>query len=236
MTTSRSSRFLRWPVLLCLPLAVVLSEGLAWWWMHPQGSGPPPRVLTYDFPADRPGHKGTPISTGTLEVLQCDRAVSGRIEGRGGRSIELGFLEWNHVDRTGISDAFGHSPDVCMATAGHEVEEVLPSRTYRLQGTDLVFDVTLFRDGSGRPFYVYKAPWTGLPTGLNLLRDGPRNEENFRLFRLQVVAKRWNPTLARVLMAGVGGCSSEEEAWQFLSEHVLRDLQLEAQEVVAGRR
>lgn len=213
----------RWLALLFIPLAVVASEALAWWWMHPFPTENSIQLLSYRFPAERPGHTRKTLEPGIVESLKCDTAQMGKITGQGGRQVEVGFFEWDGADEQGLIQAFGHSPDVCMGVAGYEVEEFLPNRHFHLDGQELVFDVTRFRDTRGDALYIFKAPWADGIWGINLLREGPTGKD-FRVFKFEAVRQRWKPNYARVLMGGVSGFPREEDSWEFFRSRVLEDL------------
>jgi len=214
----------KWAAALGLPLAVLLAEASAWWWMNPEQSDSV-AVLSYRFPSEQPRTTISAPQPGVMDALRCDAASVGKIEFDGGRSIEVSFFEWDGTDRTGLMQAFGHSPDVCMAASGHKVQEFLPSRRFKLGEQEIVLDVTRYVGRNGEPFFIYKVPWTERAWGLNLLRDGPTGKE-FREFKFKAVAKRWKPHFARVLMAGVSGCRDEQESWNLMQEHVLKDLEM----------
>lgn len=222
---SPRARVLTLLALISLPLAVVAAEGLGWWWMRPAADPGGVRLLQYAFPNGRYGCMARPLKEKIEEMLNCDRGQTGVIQVGAGRMIDVNYFEWDDTDATGLADAFGHAPDVCMGNAGMKVEQYLPNRTHRLGDANLVFDSTLFRDKSGAPLYIFKLSWAEGMDGINLLREGPRSGD-FRRFKFQAVARRWRPRYARVLMLGVFGAASEEEAWNLTRLNVLEELQL----------
>jgi hypothetical protein len=137
----------------------------------------------------------------------------------------VNYFEWDDTGSTGLAEAFGHAPDLCMANAGIQVEQFLPNRHHLLDGSDLIFDTTRFRDASGAPLYIFKLSWAEGMEGVNLLRDGPQGADA-RKFKFKAVGQRWRPRAARVLMLGVFGAASEEEAWKLARLNVLEELQL----------
>lgn len=215
----------RWMAVALVPLAVLVSEATAWWWMNPSWASKTAEVLSYRFPQERPGHLARRLDPGVATVLKCDAGEVGLIGlGRTG-VVEVNYFEWDSTDRKGLMEAFAHSPEICMGAIGSKVEKFLPSRTYQLNGQELVFDVTLFRDREGGPVYIFKAPWAEGLSGINLLREGPYGA-NVRQFKFVAVSERWKPRFARVMMAGVTGVAEEEDAWRYVQEAVLKDLQL----------
>lgn len=214
-----------WLVMFAIPLAAVMAEGLGWWWMRPPADPAGARLLTYNFPSGRYGCVARPVAEQIADQLHFDSGQSGMIRAGAGRMIDVNYFEWNDVDATGLADAFGHAPDVCMGNAGLKVEQFLPNRSHRIGHTELIFDSTLFREKSGAPLYIFKLSWAEGLEGLNLLRDGPRGQE-YRKFKFKAVARRWRPHYARVLMLGVFGAANEEEAWKLARLNVLEELEL----------
>lgn len=215
--------FARWLVLLALPFAVLASEGLGWWWMHPPGDAAGVRLLEYAFPGGRYGCVERPVAPRVTAMLNYDRGQTGTIQMGAGRMIDVNYFEWDETNATGLADAFGHTPDACMGNAGMKVERYLPNRTHPLAGVDLVFDTTQFRDKSGQPLYIFKLSWAEGLEGINLLREGPMSAE-FRQFKFKAVARRLRPRFARVLMLGVFGAVNEEDAWRLARLNVIDDL------------
>jgi hypothetical protein len=224
--TSKTGRNVRWLAILALPLAVLLSEAAAWWWMNPASQRKESVVLAYRFPGERPGYLTQPLKPGIVDVLKCDAGQVGLIAAGRGGVLEVSYFEWDGTDETGLMEAFAHSPDVCMGVTGSKLEAHLPSRTFQLGNQNLVFDVTRFQHPKAGPILIFKAPWAEGMSGVNLLREGPRGE-SVRRFKFVAVAQRWKPRFARVLMAGVTGVTDEDEAWRIVRERVLVDLELQ---------
>lgn len=216
---------LPWLAWLAIPLAVAAAEGLGWWWMHPPADQRGLRLLEYTFPSSRDGCAAWPLEVAVTDQLQCNRGQSGLIQAGPGRHIEVNYFAWDDTNATGLAQAFGHAPELCMGTMGLKVAPFLPNRTYRLNGADLVFDSTQFRDKSGAPLYIFKLAWAEGMDGINLLREGPRGAE-LRTFRIKAVARRWRPRFARVLMLGVFGAADAEDAWNLARFNVLDELRL----------
>lgn len=213
----------RWLAVLALPAAVLVAEASAWWWMNPGSADRSVEVLSYRFPHQRPGYASAAPPAATVEILKCDSGQTGKITSPGGRQVEVSYFEWDGTDEQGLKQAFSHSPEVCMAAAGNQVEAFLPSRSFQVGEQQLKFDVTRFRDGRGDPLFIFKASWAEGIQGLNLLREGPSGAD-YRAFKFKAVRQRWKPHFARVVMGGVSGFQREEEAWVHFNETVLRDL------------
>jgi hypothetical protein len=219
---------LGWLAMLAIPLAAVAAEGLGWWWMRPPADPAGVRLLAYTFPSGRYGCVARPVAEQIADMLHCDHGQTGAIQAGAGRMIDVNYFEWDDTDATGLADAFGHAPDICMGNAGMKVEQFLPNRSHRLGDAELIFDSTLFREKSGAPLYIFKLSWAEGMEGVNLLRAGPKSQE-YRQFKFKAVARRWRPRYARVLMLGVFGAASEEEAWKLARLNVLEELQLVTQ-------
>ena len=112
-----------------------------------------------------------------------------------------------------------------MGNLGSKVEAYLANRNFVIDGHELVFDVTRFRDKDGMPLYIFKLSWAEGMEGMNLLREGPSGM-TVRSFQFKSVVKRWFPRHARVLMLGVYGARDDTEAWELLHRKVLQDVTL----------
>jgi hypothetical protein len=215
----------KWLALLAIPLAVMAAEGAGWWWMHPPGNNAGLELLEYTFPSGRYGYAEKPPDEKLEQKLHFDRGQTGLIQVGAGRQIEVNYFEWDNTNATGLADAFGHAPDVCMGNIGMQVEQFLPNRLHQLGDANLIFDTTLFRDHTGAPLYIFKLSWADGMDGVNLLREGPKGAD-YRKFKFQAVARRWRPQFARVMMLGVFGAADEAEAWKLARLNVLGELHL----------
>jgi hypothetical protein len=221
--SSSKSRILAWLAIAALPIAVVSSESLAWWWKNPPESGEGRNLLTYAFPPDSGVSLREPVPEGVMSALSCDDADGGLINGGGGRQIKVNYFEWNNTETSGLSDAFGHTPEICMGNLGSKVEAFLPNRRFAIEGRELVFDATQFRDQDGGPLYIFKLAWAEGMEGANILREGSSGA-TARSFKFKSVVRRWFPRYARVLMLGVWGTRNDAEAWELVRDKVLKDL------------
>jgi hypothetical protein len=223
---SPASRDRTWLVIAAIatiPLAVLSAECVAWWWNHPAEPKGGRNVLVYSFPPDSKESLGVPVSDKVVKMLSCDHSLGGWIDGGDGRRISVNYFEWNNTEVTGLSDAFGHAPEVCMGVLGNKVQAFLPNRSFALDGYELVFDATQFHDESRKPLYVFKLSWANGMEGMNLLREGP-NSAAARSFKFRALAQRWRPRYARVLMLGVYGAPDDDTAWKLLQGKVLKDI------------
>ena len=215
-----------WIGMAAIPVAVVSAESLAWWWKNPPDSEKNRVVLAYSFPPDSEETLRVKLPKEVLETLFCDDSLGGWIDDGSGRKISVNYFEWNNTGNTGLSGAFGHAPEVCMGNLGNKVEAFLPARSYMVDGHELVFDSTQFRDEAGMPLYIFKLGWAEGMEGVNLLRDVPGGATS-RSFRFDSVARRWFPRHARVLMLGVYGARDDDEAWHLVTNKVLQDLEMD---------
>ena len=209
-----------------LPIAVLSAESLAWWWNNPPEPEEGRSLLTYTFPPDSDVSISVEVADTVMDILSCDNGQSGWLDGGGGRKLSVNYFEWNNTDKSGLSHVFGHQPEVCMGNLGKKVQAYLESRSHKIDGHDLVFDATEFRDEKDKPLYIFKLGWAEGMEGMNLLRDVPGSGDSLRSFKVKSVLGRWFPRHARVLMIGVYGASSDQEAWELLDRKVLKDVAL----------
>ena len=223
--SSPKSRIRAWLAMAALPLAVLAAESLSWWWKHPPEPEEGRSLLAYAFPPDSKESLRVAVPEEVERTLSCDASQAGWIDGGGASRIHVNYFEWNNTETSGLSDAFGHAPEECMGNLGNKVEAYLPSRSFIIDGHELVFDATQFRDEEGMPLYIFKLGWAEGMEGVNLLRDGPKSAA-FRSFKVKAVAQRWFPRYARVLMLGVFGAQNDTEAWELVGRKVLKHLTL----------
>lgn len=214
--------------ILAIPIAVLLSEAAAWVWMNPNHDKVPVIMPGYRFPGDE---RIARLTTGGMEEikksLSCDTGLRGVIRGRYGSVVSVGFFEWNDSQSTRVSEVLAHMPEVCMGMVGVNLEEMFPSRRVSFGDFELIFDATRFRGADGKPIFIFKAPWIDGVRELDL-RRGPHSGivkvDDQRMFRLESVKRRYSPRYARVLMGGVHGATTVDEAWEIFSEAVLKDV------------
>lgn len=219
----RSRRLFLWLACMLLPFVVLISESAAWWWKNPPEPEEGRKVLEYSFPRNRENAEVFPVTKAVEEALFFDRSQSGWISSKGKR-VSVNYFEWNDTESSGLEEAFSHPPEECMGNIGNEVQAFLPPRQASVDGDTLVFDVTQFRD-KGLPLFIFKLSWAEGMEGMNLLREGPgKGSDAVRTFKVKAVAKRWFPNYARVLMLGVHGADSDDEAWEVIEETILDDL------------
>ena len=240
-----------WVIIL---LALVATEGLSYWWMHPAPAGLGDPVLIYR-PGDRQGSSAlggdsekigeslegeaiagegaseilTPlpeIVARALPSLRCSNGVAARIDRQDGTTVHLAFFEWDLVDSTSVLEAFKHLPDDCMGSIGMTLTGHCPPRPYQVGSETLSFDHTVFREQGGAVVHAFKGTWV---SGANrLLGEGIRGGgEQWREIRWRAALKRFRPAYARVAQGAVHGIPQPDRAWKAFEEAMLNDLKFE---------
>jgi len=78
-------------------------------------------------------------------------------------TLHLAFLEWDAESAGSVLEAFRHMPEACMGSIGLGLVSREPGRKYVVDGHELVFDHTIFRDPVASP--AARAPdRTGSPS------------------------------------------------------------------------
>lgn len=212
------------------PLAVLASEGIAFWWTHPPATDAAEPVLVWQRAGSKHGSGPTglaaPVSParqtptdslgpGTAKpwayaaqphlyarsapMLRCSRGEvwvasidevaatadrapqtppaadaqtptgpiahpsSAICHSPASLTLHLAFLEWDAESAGSVLEAFRHMPEACMGSIGLELVAREPRRKFVVDGRELVFDHTIFRDPVASP-----AAWAtdrgGLPS------------------------------------------------------------------------
>ena len=151
------------------------------------------------------------------EVIGSDRSKWLQIHDPGsGASAEAYLFEYDPGNPFFFVDAFDHSPELCMGSAGYEVT-IMPQRVHDGR---LKFHTVAFRRNSlQRPLYVYK---TRDIDGMGSIAR-PFDRWDMINLRLEMASKGKRSPAAAVLEVGINGFDSEEDAWRFLVEKVLGD-------------
>jgi hypothetical protein len=165
-----------------------------------------------------------PIEESQVGYLTHDRgrryAYFDRKESRG---MELLVLEYDGNSPRFFFDLFNHPPERCMASTGAEVTERYPTTSIEVDGTEcMVQRLKVTSPQTGEDRYIFKLTWVH--------PDHPiRYGASIHLKRVQAALATVPPPPARLLMAGMYGFSSEEEASQFFDAWVLQSLKSAAQ-------
>lgn len=249
------------PILVPL-LAIGAVEGVAWWWMNPPSTRADVPVLAYVPPPARSSSGDsakTPSGSASVamdaEVLsflplpevynQAARSMhcsGGSVYGvttSNGLGAYLAYFEWNRSDVGRVFEAFRHLPEQCMGSIGMRLLSVEPARKYQVAGETLMFDHTIFLDGSGvsdprntvlgSPLvHAFKAVWVSGLSNVEV-RDGllGYQEQNLRQARLRAALTRFRPNHARVIQGAVRGAANADAAWKAFENLMLRDLRID---------
>jgi hypothetical protein len=222
------------PRVLLAVAALLLVEGLAWWWMNPRPAGEGDAVLAHRMPAMPVSQDAADRSESwaplpevvmrSLEPLRCSDGEAGRIRRADGATIHYAFFEWNHLKTGSMIEAFKHLPEECLGSIGMVFREHLPNRRYAIEGEELEFTHDVFSDTTGSEVHSFKAVWV---SGMkSLLGDGLRGgAAQWRTVRLRAAASRFRPAYVRVAQGAVRGVDGPDEAWRSFEEAFLRDLE-----------
>jgi hypothetical protein len=214
---------------LAIPVMVIGVEAAAWKWMNPSHDDGPVAVPTYVFrPEEGKGRYGAQKNEKILEALGADDVFVAELQDQDYFRYQLHDVQWNDPKSLNVSQVLAHRPEICLGTAGAKLDKIHPVREWKIGKVDLVFDVTEFKDADGGSLFVYKAPWINGFNKLDLRQgiDGLNWLDDTRQFRMNAVKKRFKPRFARVLMCTFFFKGSEAEAWQRVSQNVLKDISL----------
>ena len=152
----------------------------------------------------------------TIEQYQCDRASRYKDSASGGIDLESVYLEWDRLEAGPAMGFSAHGTEICSVAAGYKLLGIDANRVHQIPGADPIrFDCTRFLNPAGRTVYMFKSAWVqGL--GSWQLRD----EGDKRFERLKRSFQRHTGE-ARVVLTGVFGAGSQDEAWQVFNDHVL---------------
>jgi len=215
---------------LSLPLSAVLllgvSEFVSARWQAGGASAAERGIyresLFYMTPGQEVSVQNLPIDERQVGFLTYDRgrrlAVLDRAESRG---MELLYLEYDGNSPRFFFDLFNHPPERCMASTGAEVTERYPKEMVEVEGHPCQLEGMKIRvpgseDGER---YIFKLVW--------LHPDHPVDYGSaMHLKRVQAALATVPPPPARLIMAGLHGFDSPEEARAFFEAHTLENLHL----------
>ncbi len=210
-----------------IPAAVIISEAASWWWMNPPRPEEAVAAPAYRFPIERPDTRLDEEKLPSIKkTLSCDEGTQGLIRTSSGAVISVAFFEWNRSENARVTEVLGHLPEVCMGARGADLLERYPARQASFDGFHLIFDTTRFRGGNDQPLFIFKASWIEGFDAIDL-RQGPFGhsaQEEARRFRIAAAKNRFKSRYARILMGGVYGVQTEEQAWEHFEREVLRDV------------
>ena len=198
-------------------LAVVGGETGVRMWM---GHRPPARKTpVFDWTGGAGGldKTGGKAFAQALAVYQADRGRSVELPPEGGVFLQVQFMEWDEIEEGANMAVAGHAPEVCNKANGFTFEGRSSPRVWDA-GIPLAFDSTVFRSPSGQAVYVFKTAWMAAIGNVSLEGIGED-----RLARLSASFRR-RAGSGRMLMAGVFGAESADQAWEVFRRRVLADV------------
>ena len=218
-----SSPLFLYPVILG-GIALVSSELVSKQWQADSGTAEA-RGIYEDALFFRPPNLDTvsiqtlPIEESQVGYLTHDRgrrfAYFDRKESRG---MELLVLEYDGNSPRFFFDLFNHPPERCMASTGAEVTAHYPTTTIQVDGNACMLQkLKVTSPNTGEDRYIFKLTWVH--------PDHPiRYGAAIHLKRIQAALATVPPPPARLLMAGMYGFESEEQASEFFDAWVLQFL------------
>lgn len=163
-----------------------------------------------------------PIEERQVGYLTYDRgrrlAILDRETSRG---MELLYLEYDGNSPRFFFDLFNHPPERCMASSGSEVTERFPDTTISIAGTPcLIQTLQVALPDTGETRYIFKGIWVH--------PDHPLEYgASIHLKRIQAALATVPPPPSRLMMAGLYGFDSFEEARAFFDRYVVEQLRLQ---------
>ena len=178
-------------------------------------------VLHYQIPdADTISIQALPIEPSQVGYLTHDRGRRFAFFDRSGsRGMELLYLEYDGNNSRFFFDLFNHPPERCMASTGAEVTERHPNEIVELDGSDgLLQRLEVVDHETKERRFIFKLTWVH--------PDHPLEYgASIHLKRMQAALATIPPPPARLLMAGLYGFDSEQEASAFFERYVTSQLQ-----------
>jgi hypothetical protein len=206
-------------------LVVLASEVISAHWQGGRKGVAEPGIyresLFYKLPGDEVSVQSLPIEASQVGYLTYDRgrrlAVLDRRESRG---MELLYLEYDGNGARFFFDLFNHPPERCMASTGAEVSQRFPDEVIEVSDHPcLLQSLQVTPPGGGESRFIFKLVW--------LHPDYPVTyRSSMHLKRVQAALATLPPPPSRLIMAGLHGFPSLEEARAFFDAHTLANLYL----------
>ena len=200
------------PAALCVWLGVVEFGTEGWYRAHEAKLGPPV-TWTVAMPETNPTFQSPPLSERAKQILRYNEAQQGAWEDDAGLNWHAIFLHWN-PGRTAVHLAKGHTPEVCLTAAGHDLSWQSESHTFSVDGLELPFRSYVFNEPEG-PVHVFYCLW-----------DDHSPTRNFHTMNL-TYQNRLTPVFAgcrnsgqRSLEIAIGGVEDEAKAATALQEEL----------------
>jgi len=109
-----------------------------------------------EFPQEAVGFKELTISDAARQMLRYDEGKNAQWSDEN-LLWQVIYLRWN-AGRIAAHLARGHTPEVCLTAAGHELEVIPEMKIMTLPGIRLPFRVYSFRSERG-PVFVFYCLW-----------------------------------------------------------------------------
>ena len=180
------------------------------------------KSLTYIPPNDDSvSIQNLPIEEQQVGYLVYDRGRRLAILDReASRGMELLYLEYDGNSPRYFFDLFNHPPEICMASTGAQVTERYPDTTIEIEGSQcLVQTLKVVSPDTDESRFIFKVIWVH--------PDHPLEYgASIHLKRIQAAMATVPPPPSRLMMGGMYGFASIEEARAYFDQHVMDQLQL----------
>jgi len=173
-------------------------------------------VLFYTPPESKEvSIQSLPIEDDQVGYLTHDRGRRWAFfDRKSSQGMELLYLEYDGNNPRFFFDLFNHPPERCMASTGAEVTARHDTRSISVGGADCLLqglEVTAAETGEKR--FIFKLTWVH--------PDHPLEYgASIHLKRIQAALATIPPPPARLLMAGLYGFETADDARAFFREHV----------------
>ena len=210
---------------IALILFLAALEGGIAAWRH---AITPSTAPTFSYPPAAAEFGKSAALAPALAVFRADRAAECKLSGPDHTHLTVLYFEWDRFDLSPVMNLALHAPEVCNATIGYKLQEVLPFRTYQTAGHEpLDFDSTHFKDPTGQDVFIFKVVWLQGYGCLRMREDGPgapplaEGEHRFDRIKNSFVRHRG---AARILETAVFGARDNNHAWQLFTTQILDHL------------
>ncbi len=137
---------------------VAVEAGVELWYKSHEWRLPPSTSWSVDWPRRNPTFSEMPVAERAHWLLRYDEEVSASWREGDGSQWQMIYLRWL-PGRIAVALAELHTPEVCMAAAGHTVETLPDLTYYPIRGLKLPFRKYIVHDDGAEPFYVFYCLW-----------------------------------------------------------------------------
>jgi exosortase len=215
------------PALIGLVVWIVIVETGMEFWFHPAEKQAVGRIeWKFKFPAQSSEFSEGTISEGTRAILNYDEGKTAQWRDSAGRPWQAFYFDWlptgNRYRATmAMSQARGHSPDVCFVNAGMILQTNLGTDILNLNGVRLRVTTERFLD-AGRSLDVASCYWTPNQTKSESGSVGvPSTSNAIRTALHSLVARDRGRFEQRVIKVGVWDMDTDKSAESALRECLL---------------